>query len=325
MKVLDYNYFIKLLNDQGLSNLAEAIPSILKKGFSISRFGDIPRWQKSLISLQDLEIAQSILDKSIVEASIHKSLDKIGLDKLRNSLMGLHPWRKGPFEIAGVKIDTEWRSDFKWRRIKKIIKDLNGKRVLDVGCGNGYHCWRMLGEGAEFVLGIDPSPLFVYQFWAIQKYLSQPKVCVLPTKLESLPQKLRTFDTVFSMGVLYHRRSPFDHLQLLYEATADGGQVILETLVIDGDEGDVLIPEGRYSNMGNVWFIPSVPSLCKWLKKMKFKDIEVVDVSVTTIEEQRSTNWMTFNSLSSFLDPNDPSKTIEGYPAPKRALVSAFV
>lgn len=325
MKVLDYNYFIKLLNDQGLSNLAEAIPSILKKGFSISRFGDIPRWQKSLISLQDLEIAQSILDKSIVEASIHKSLDEIGLDKLRNSLMGLHPWRKGPFEIAGVKIDTEWRSDFKWRRIKKIIKDLNGKRVLDVGCGNGYHCWRMLGEGAEFVLGIDPSPLFVYQFWAIQKYLSQPKVCVLPTKLESLPQKLRTFDTVFSMGVLYHRRSPFDHLQLLYEATADGGQVILETLVIDGDEGDVLIPEGRYSNMGNVWFIPSVPSLCKWLKKMKFKDIEVVDVSVTSIEEQRSTNWMTFNSLSSFLDPNDPSKTIEGYPAPKRALVSAFV
>ena len=325
MKVLDYNYFIKLLNDQGLNNLAEAIPSILKKGFSISRFGDIPRWQKSLISLQDLEITQSILDKSIVEASIHKSLDKIGLDKLRNSLMGLHPWRKGPFKIAGVKIDTEWRSDFKWRRIKKIIKDLNGKRVLDVGCGNGYHCWRMLGEGAEFVLGIDPSPLFVYQFWAIQKYLSQPKVCVLPTKLESLPQKLRTFDTVFSMGVLYHRRSPFDHLQLLYEATADGGQVILETLVIDGDEGDVLIPEGRYSNMGNVWFIPSVPSLCKWLKKMKFKDIEVVDVSVTSIEEQRSTNWMTFNSLSSFLDPNDPSKTIEGYPAPKRALVSAFV
>ena len=58
-------------------NLAEAI-HLFKKRFSISRFGDIPRWQKSLISLQDLEIAQSILDKSIVEASIHKSLDKIG-------------------------------------------------------------------------------------------------------------------------------------------------------------------------------------------------------------------------------------------------------
>ena len=98
------------------------------------------------------------------------------------------------------------------------------------------------------------------------KCLSQPKVCVLPTKLESLPQKLRTFDTVF-YGCSLSSRSPFDHLQLLYEATADGGQVILETLVIDGDEGDVLIPEGRYSNMGNVWFIPSVPSLCKWLKK----------------------------------------------------------
>ncbi len=325
MKLLDYNYFINLLSDEGIKNLAEDIPSILQKGFSISRFGDIPRWREELFSLPDLEIVKSIIDEPIVKASINGSLSKIEINRFTKSLMGLHPWRKGPFEVAGIKINTEWRSDFKWGRIQKFIKTLNGKRVLDVGCGSGYHCWRMLGEGADLVLGIDPSPLFVFQFWAIQKYLSQSRVCVLPAKLEYLPKKLKAFDTVFSMGVLYHRRSPFDHLRLLKEATADGGQVILETLVIEGGENDVLIPENRYSNMGNVWFIPSVPSLCKWFKKMKFKDLEVVDISATTIEEQRSTDWMQFNSLSSFLDPRDPTKTIEGYPAPRRALISAFV
>ena len=325
MQVLDYNYFINLLNDKGMQDLAKEIPSILDKGFSVSRFGDIPRWREELFSLPDLEVIKSTFNEPVVKVSIKESLSESQLSKIRKILMGLHPWRKGPFEIAGISIDTEWRSDFKWSRIKKSINNLNGKRVLDVGCGSGYHCWRMLGEGADLVLGIDPSPLFVFQFWVLQKYFSHPRVCVLPTKLESLPKRMKTFDTVFSMGVLYHRRSPFDHLKLLQDVTIDGGQVVLETLVIEGGKNDILIPEGRYSNMGNVWFIPSIESLCNWLRKMKFKNIEVIDVSVTSIQEQRSTKWMTFNSLSSFLDQNDQTKTIEGYPAPRRAIISAIV
>ena len=323
MQVLDYNYFINLLNENGMQDFAKEIPSILDKGFSVSRFGDIPRWREKLFSLPDLEVIKSTFNEPVVKVSIKESLSESQLSKIRKILMGLHPWRKGPFEIAGISIDTEWRSDFKWSRIKKSINNLNGKRVLDVGCGSGYHCWRMLGEGADLVLGIDPSPLFVFQFWVLQKYflIQEYAFC----QQESLPKRLKTFDTVFSMGVLYHRRSPFDHLKLLQDVTIDGGQVVLETLVIEGGKNDVLIPESRYSNMGNVWFIPSIESLCNWLRKMKFKNIEVIDVSVTSIQEQRSTKWMTFNSLSSFLDQNDQTKTIEGYPAPRRAIISAIV
>nr|WP_169730591.1 DUF1698 domain-containing protein [Carnimonas nigrificans] len=40
-------------------------------------------------------------------------------------------------------------------------------------------------------------------------------------------------------------------------------------------------------------------------------------------DEQRSTEWMTFQSLKDFLDPEDQHKTIEGYPAPRRALLVA--
>ena len=195
--------------------------------------------------------------------------------------------------------------------------------MLDVGCGSGYHCWRMLGEGAAEVIGIDPSPLFVVQFWALQKYLRQNNVWVLPLAMEQIPSKLHAFDTVFSMGVLYHRRSPFDHLQELRDCLRPGGQLVLETLVIEGGPGNVLVPEDRYARMGNVWFLPSCDTLLGWLAKAGLAEPTLIDVTVTTTQEQRATEWMTFHSLADFLDPQDPGKTVEGYPAPRRAIVTA--
>ena len=324
---LDYSPLKKLLNQHEMPRLAAVIDAIVSSGLDVERYGDIPRWQQAVAILPDLKINSVDLVSDMVSVSVDLNDDSIIVQQsaLRSSLMALHSWRKGPFSLAGVVIDTEWRSDFKWQRLIKKIVPLAGKRVLDVGCGSGYHCWRMAGEGADLVIGIDPTPLFVMQYWALQKYLQQPKVWVLPTRMESLPAKLGSFDSVFSMGVMYHRRSPFDHIHELREALVDGGQLILETLVIDGSEGQVLVPEGRYSKMGNVWFIPSVATLCQWLRKMKFSDIQVVDVSTTTAEEQRRTEWMTFHSLTDFLDPDDMTKTVEGYPAPQRAVVVATV
>ena len=222
-----------------------------------------------------------------------------------------------------MDIETEWRSDFKWERLADAISPLQGRRVLDVGCGSGYHCWRMRGAGASEVIGIDPTPLFVLQFKAIQKYLGDSAVHVLPLTLEQLPPKLHAFDTVFSMGVLYHRRSPIDHLTDLRDTLVSGGELVLETLVVEGDEQTVFVPPGRYARMGNVWFLPSPEALKLWLSKVGFADIQLIDVSQTSIEEQRSTDWMTFHSLTNFLDPEDPNKTIEGHPAPRRAILTA--
>jgi tRNA (mo5U34)-methyltransferase len=85
----------------------------------------------------------------------------------------------------------------------------------------------------------------------------------------------------------------------------------------------VLVPEDRYARMGNVWFLPSCATLETWLKKMKFQNIELIDINTTSSDEQRSTEWMTYHSLTNFLDPKDNSKTIEGYPAPQRAIITA--
>jgi len=225
--------------------------------------------------------------------------------------------------LFDLHIDTEWRSDWKWDRLKDKISPLKNRTVLDVGCGNGYHCLRMFGEQASRVVGIDPSPRFVVQFHMIKKYLGSIPVDVLPAALESLPDKMEAFDTTFSMGVLYHRRSPFDHLYQLKDTLKPGGELVLETLVIDGSLGQTLVSEGRYAKMNNVWFLPSVPTLESWLKKCGFKDIEVIDQNTTSLEEQRSTQWMKYQSLRDFLDEKDPSLTAEGHPAPQRAILRA--
>lgn len=299
----------------------ESLEDAVNEGLSPLRYGDLPRWRQALKSLPNLTPQRVILDRAKVGCDgIITPEEK---DQLTLALQGLHPWRKGPFDLFGVTIDTEWRSDWKWNRLLPGLMSLKGKRVLDVGCGSGYHCWRMLGAGAAEVVGIDPTPLFVLQFKAVQRYLAMPDIFVLPLGLEQVPAGLRAFDTVFSMGILYHRRSPFDHLQELRDTLCSGGQLILETLVVDGGENTVFTPPGRYARMGNVWCLPSVPTLIGWLEKIGFKQPELIDCTKTTTQEQRSTDWMTFHSLEQFLDPDNHDLTIEGHPAPQRAIITA--
>ena len=232
------------------------------------------------------------------------------------------PWRKGPFQVGKTLVDTEWRSDWKWQRISRHIEPLEGKRVLDIGCGNGYHLFRMLGAGADLALGIDPTILFNYQFSLLQR-LSQPnRAYLLPLRSEHLPQ-FGGFDTVFSLGVLYHRRSPIDHLKELLSFAKPGGELVLETLIVEGDQNTLLIPRDRYAKMANVWFIPSTSMLELMLRRAGFIDVKTVDVNVTSLEEQRATRWMQFQSLEDYLDPTDKTKTVEGYPAPTRAVLVA--
>ncbi len=326
--MINYQPFLEALQQQPdtaetLSHWIEQLPEQIERGLNEKRYGDLPRWKSVLEQLPHWPVATVQLNQSTITLQTDPKLDPAQQQAFKTLLQGLHPWRKGPFNLFGVDIDTEWRSDWKWDRLKNGIERLAGKKVLDIGCGSGYHCWRMRGAGAELVIGIDPTPLFIVQFFALQHYIQDHRVTVLPMVIEHLPEKLRFFDTVFSMGVLYHRRSPFDHLLELRDALCSGGELVLETLVIDGAEGEVLVPEGRYARMGNVWFLPSCATLELWLRKVGFKDVKILDVTTTTIQEQRSTEWMTFYSLQQFLDPEDNSKTIEGYPAPRRAIFSA--
>ena len=319
--MIDFRPFYQQIATTNLSNWLETLPLQLKE-WETQTHGDYAKWSKIVDFLPDLH-ADEIDLKSAVKSDRTSPLLEGEKQRIIHHLKQLMPWRKGPYHLFGIHIDCEWRSDFKWDRVLPHLAPLQGRTILDVGCGSGYHMWRMVGEGAKMVVGIDPTELFLCQFEAVRKLLNNDRRAnLIPLGIEQM-QPLAAFDTVFSMGVLYHRKSPLDHLSQLKNQLVKGGELVLETLVVDGDVNTVLVPTDRYAKMKNVYFIPSVAALINWLEKVGFTNVRCVDVATTTLEEQRETDWLENESLIDFLDPNDHSKTIEGYQAPKRAVILA--
>ena len=319
--MLDFTPFYAQLAANKLHRWLETLPAQLALWSKEALHGDFKQWQKVIHNLPPVHLSHIEL-KTKVQFGEATDITAGQAQQLRHLLQQLKPWRKGPFTIAGIDIDTEWRSDFKWDRVLPHIAPLAKRTVLDVGCGSGYHLWRMRGEGADFVVGIDPSQLFYAQFQAIKHFNPDPAVNLIPIGIDDMPE-LKQFDTVFSMGVLYHRRSPLEFLQQLKSQLRPGGELVLETLVVEGDENTVLVPGERYAKMRNVWFIPSVAALSHWLKRVGFNNVRLADLNHTSLAEQRKTDWMENESLIDFLDATDHSKTIEGYPAPLRAVIIA--
>lgn len=302
MSVPDTAALADVLEKLRLGHWLEPLRALQNERFSASAHGDFERWRAVIAQLR----------------SASNDAERRAL------LLQLAPWRKGPFDIGGVHIDAEWRSDLKWRRVEDAIAPLTGRHVLDVGCGNGYYALRMVERGAAAVLGIDPTLLYVMQFLAVTAQLPATPVAVLPLRLHELPDACHAFDTTFSMGVLYHQRSPLEHLRQLRGTLRRGGQLVLETIFIPGEESRACTPPDRYARMKNVWLLPSLAELSTWLRRSGFRDIEVIDTSITTSEEQRSTEWMSFESLADALDPEDPTRTVEGWPAPRRVIATAM-
>jgi len=275
----DRERLIELLNESRLKSIQSKIIALLDEKYANPKHGHFNDWKNIVESLPDFQSSDTNLELDTVSIGNQDDISDEQKQLLKERLLELNPWRKGPFNIFGIHVDTEWRSDWKWARMAPQI-DLQDKQVLDIGCGNGYYALRMQAMGASLVLGIDPSWHYAFQFQVLQKYLAQ-----------------------------------------IYSMLRSGGQFVLETLIINDKEADILIPNERYANMRNVWMIPSIELLSSWLEEAGFRNVNVVDTTMTTIEEQRQTEWMTRYSLEQALKPEDHTLTIEGYQAPLRATV----
>lgn len=308
------------LEQHGLSGWSQHVQQLCQARLTPAAHGDMPRWIDAWNRLPQVADCQWSANSAAVTVT---GTCEASPAQVSEVLRAFHPWRKGPFHVFGVDIDSEWRSNLKWERIAPAV-DFRDKTVIDVGCGNGYYGWRMADAGASLVLGCDPYPLYWMQYEVLRRYAPPPlQHWVVPLSDADLPSNMEQFDVVCSMGVLYHSHYPQEHLRGLWEALASGGQLVLETLIIDDPRATALEPSGRYAKMKNVRTIPSLPLLSQWLAETGLRDIEIIDISPTTHDEQRRTPWMTFESLADFLDPHTPQRTIEGHPAPVRAILTA--
>lgn len=285
--------------------------------------GNTLKYIRALENLPDKVASIVNLNRDAPQIGVPDDLDVGQQKKLNHSLLELCPWRKGPFEVFGINLDAEWQSNIKWNRFVSKISSLKDRRVLDIGSSNGYYMFRMTEQNPRLVLGLEPQHAFYFQFNAINHYAGQKNLFSMPIAFDAIPVTGNSFDTIFCMGVLYHRRSPLDMLSKIKDMMRPGGELVLENLVLESQEDFCLFPQDRYAKMRNVFFIPSLKVMESWLARVGFVDVRCIDISPTTPGEQRKTPWIQTESLIDFLDPQDRSRTVEGYPAPVRAIFTA--
>ena len=289
---------LKCLNWKNISPMKEAIDSI-------------PEPVVESYSLNDA-----------IEIKLDKEYSKENLNKIEEVAKTMLPWRKGPFKIDSLFIDTEWRSYIKYSIIEPHF-NLKDKIVGDIGCNNGYYLFKMLSHKPKKLVGFDPSAITFMQFNFINKFIKSSITYEL-LGIEHIEHYEHKFDTLFCLGVLYHRSDPIGSLKSLHKALNKNGELILDTFMIDGEEDICLTPKERYSKIPNIYFIPTVNALKNWCLRAGFKEVEVIAIKKTELEEQRKTDWINSQSLDEFLDPQNPELTVEGYPAPKRVYIKAI-
>ena len=280
-------------------------------------------WEDPIETLSTREGDSYDFTSQAVRFGRESDLEPAEREKLMTALKVLMPWRKGPFDYYGIDVDAEWRSNLKWDRVAPWLPDLKNKKICDVGCNNEYYMYRMLPQDPWFVLGIDPMVRYFYHHRLNRKFYRDPRLNFDLLGVDDLELFPRFFDVIFFMGIIYHRRNPLQTMETLAQAMRPGGTLILESSGIPGDEPYCLFPEGRYMQAPGYWFLPTASALVNMLNRSGFHKVEVFDNFKLETHEQRQTDWAVFYSLEQFLDPDDPSKTTEGYPAPTRIYIRA--
>lgn len=280
---------------------------------------DIKPLREALKSLEPSEASIMIEDTIMIDADVSNAYK----EKIDSIARMMKPWRKGPFKVFDTFIDSEWNSAIKYNLLKPYF-NLKDKCVADIGCNNGYYMFRMLEQSPTKIVGFDPSPLCLTQFDFINHFVkSDIKYELLG--IEHLEFYKEKFDTIFCLGVLYHRPDPVGALKSLKKGLNKNGELFLDTFMIDGEEEIALTPNKTYSKIPNIYFVPTIPALKNWCLRAGFKEFEVLEIKKTLPDEQRKTEWIPGQSLDNFLDKDDPNYTVEGYPAPKRVYIRAKV
>ena len=95
-----------------------------------------------------------------------------------------------------------------WHVLKKVLPDFKDKRVLDLGCGFGWHCRYAASEGATSVIGIDISEKMLEM---AKNNTESPNVKYIRMPIEDINFEPDSFDIVIS-SLAFHYISSFDDI-----------------------------------------------------------------------------------------------------------------
>lgn len=286
-----------------------------KKGFL--------RYRRPMQTINHFRATNIDCSGAVVRLGVDSEISVQNQEMIQTNLKAFMPWRKGPFSVFGIDIDAEWQSNQKWQRILPELPDMKDKVIADIGCNNGYYMFRMASHQPRFVLGFEPSIQHYYCFKTLNAIAGFDNLDIDLLGVEHLNLFSSCFDIIFLMGIIYHRPSPIDTLKDTLLALKPGGTIIIESQAIPGDTPVALFPEKTYAKVPGTYFVPTGECLKNWLHKAGFINIKLFCSHPMQPSEQRKTDWMVFESYQDYLDPDDPTLTVEGYPAPYRVYLKA--
>lgn len=110
-----------------------------------------------------------------------------------------------------------------WSELQKVLPDFSGKKVLDLGCGYGWHCKYAAENGADYVLGTDISHKMLK---AANEKNSDKKIEYRCIAMEDLDFEANTFDVVLS-SLAFHYIKDFEPLVAnIYKWLKKGGEFV---------------------------------------------------------------------------------------------------
>jgi tRNA (mo5U34)-methyltransferase len=106
--------FDLFFNDLTLHQFKEECLSKSLKALQVKN-GNIPKWNKSIDELESYSKGELGLNKPYI------SIQNVGTssENIELSLRKLLPWRKGPFLLNDLVLESEWHGDLKWQRLNK--------------------------------------------------------------------------------------------------------------------------------------------------------------------------------------------------------------
>jgi tRNA (mo5U34)-methyltransferase len=283
----------------------------------------VERFRLPWESVQHIRAARCDFSGDVVTIGSPEELSGLEREKVYKAMRDFMPWRKGPFEVFGIGIDAEWRSERKWNRVLPQLPDLQGKIVADIGCNNGYYMFRMAHHKPKLVLGFEPYLQHYFTFKTLNGFAGCENLFCELLGVEHIGLFPKSFDVVFLMGILYHRSSPVEVLREIRKTIKPGGVLLVESQGIPGKAPFAFFPEKRYAKVPGTYFVPTAACLANWLSRAGFAEVEIFFSHPMSGQEQRRTEWMVFESYEDFIDKTDPSLTVEGYPAPVRIFARA--